>query len=224
MHRRAARRRPGLSTPPPTAGGPRAGRSGPAPSPAAYLTGRGCAPPHPEGDLRWHPDVLHWPSGWAGPALVALVTDPVTAAPMTLHLTFLRPDGSGKADLAPPRLYLPRHPKLGGVVRLWPDEEVTYGLCVAEGIETALTAALGFGLAWATPRRRQPDRVPRARRDRVPDRRGRPRPADPTGKRPGSTPPACARRWLAAGREVRLWKAPTEGADLNDYANGEAAA
>ena len=35
------------------------------------------------------------------------------------------------------------------MVRLWPDEEVTSGLCVAEGVETALTAARGFGLAWA---------------------------------------------------------------------------
>ena len=75
----------------------------------------------------WHPDVLHWPSGCVGPALVALVTDAVTGAPMTLHRTFLRPDGSGKADRSPsPACTCHGTDKRGGVVRLWPDEEVTY--------------------------------------------------------------------------------------------------
>ena len=34
---------------------------------------------------------------------------------------------------------------------------------------------------------------------------------------------ACGRRWLEAGREVRVWKAPAEGADFNDYAKEAAA-
>ena len=67
---------------------------------------------------------------------------------MTVHRTWIRPDGT-KAPVDKPRLLWPGLPKLGGVVRLWPDDEVTLGLCVAEGIETALTAARGFGLAWA---------------------------------------------------------------------------
>ena len=78
------------------------------------------------------------------------MTDAVTGAPMTLHLTFLAPDGSGKADRRQaPAATCKAATSAGGVVRLWPDEAVTYGLCVAEGIETALTAARGFGLAWA---------------------------------------------------------------------------
>ena len=44
----------------------------------------------------------------------------------------MAPDGSGKAPVNRPRLYSPRLSKRG-VVRLWPDEEVTLGLCVAEG-------------------------------------------------------------------------------------------
>jgi hypothetical protein len=51
---------------------------------ADYLAARRCALPHPEGDLRWHPEVRH-PSGHVGPALLALVTDAVTCEPLTLH-------------------------------------------------------------------------------------------------------------------------------------------
>lgn len=81
---------------------------------------------------------------------MALVTDAVTGEPLTLHWTWLKVDGGGKAELETPRLLWPSLPSKGGVIRLWPDEEVTLGLCVAEGIETALSAALGFGLAWST--------------------------------------------------------------------------
>jgi hypothetical protein len=108
---------------------------------AAYLHGRGCALPHQGGDLRWHPALRH-PCGRSWPALVALVTEARTALPLTLHRTWLAPDGSGKADIDKPRLLWPGLPKAGGVIRLWPDEEVVHGLCVGEGIETCLTAAL----------------------------------------------------------------------------------
>src|SRR3712207_7002433 len=68
---------------------------------------------------------------------------------MTLHRTWLHPDGSGKAKLERPRLLKSGYPKKGGVVRLWPDDEVSYGLLVGEGIETVLTAAHGFVPAWS---------------------------------------------------------------------------
>lgn len=77
---------------------------------AAYLVRRGCTLPHPEGDLRWHPALRH-PSGHVGPALVALVTDAVTIEPMTLHRTWLAPDGSGKAEIDKPRLLWPGRPR-----------------------------------------------------------------------------------------------------------------
>jgi putative DNA primase/helicase len=185
--------------------------------PAAYLAARGCALPHPEGDLRWHPKVSNWACGHVGPALVALITDVVTVKPKSLHFTWIKPDGSGKAGIAKPRLYLAGHEKAGGVVRLWPDEEVTLGLCVAEGIETALTAALGFGLAWAALAAGNLAALP-------------PLPGvealtivadhDETGLRAAY---ACTRRWVADGAEVRVWKAPAEGADLNDFAQEAAA-
>lgn len=115
-----------------------------------YLTARGCILPHPDGGLRWHPRLRH-PCGHAGPALVGLVTDARDASRwMSLHRTWIDPADPGrKADIERPRLMLAGHPVAGGVIRLWPDEHVTYGLCVAEGIETALVAARGFPLVWA---------------------------------------------------------------------------
>jgi putative DNA primase/helicase len=70
-------------------------------------------------DLRWCPALGH-PSGYIGPALVALVTHAISGAPLTLHQTWLKADGSGKADLAKPRLLLKGLSRRGGVVRLWP--------------------------------------------------------------------------------------------------------
>src|SRR5689334_12970621 len=108
----------------------------------------GTVPRHPgkvsSSARRYHPEVYHPDEGRPFPALVALVTDAVTGEPMTVHKTYLAPDGSGKAAVAKPRLLCKGGAKAGGVVRLWPDEAVTTGLLVAEGIETALSAALGF--------------------------------------------------------------------------------
>lgn len=113
-----------------------------------YLEARGCELPPEDGDLRYHPALRHPPSDYTGPALVALVTHAETKAPLTLHRTWIRPDGR-KADCNPPRMLLGNHPKKFGVVRLWPDECVTYGLAVAEGIETALSLAVAFKPVWS---------------------------------------------------------------------------
>ncbi len=117
--------------------------SGPA---RAYLEARGCAIPPADGDLRWHPALRH-PSGHEGAALVALLTDAATREPRSLHRTWIRPDGTKATD--PPRLLLKGHVKAGTVCRLWPDEAVTLGLLVAEGVETALTATWDYAPAWA---------------------------------------------------------------------------
>jgi hypothetical protein len=178
---------------------------------------RGCALPHPEGDLRWLPSLRHPFEGRSLPALVARVTDAVTGEPMTLHQTFLAPDGNGKAPIEKPRLLLKGHEKAGGVVRLWPDEEVTLGLCVAEGIETALTAARAFTPAWATLDAGNLKVLPV-----LPGLEGLTIVAD-HDKSGLEAAEECARRWLAAGVEVREWAAPREGIDLNDYARGLAA-
>jgi hypothetical protein len=51
----------------------------------SYLRARGCALPHPDGDLRWHPALKH-PSGHMGPALVGLITDVRDASLPPLNL------------------------------------------------------------------------------------------------------------------------------------------
>jgi hypothetical protein len=70
--------------------------------------------------LRYHP---------GDQAVIALMTDPVTGAPAGIHRTFLNPDGT-KLE----RKMLGRQ----GVIRLTPDQDVTQGLGIAEGIEKTL--------------------------------------------------------------------------------------
>lgn len=112
-----------------------------------YLRERGCAVPPSDGDLRYCPDLRH-PSGYTGPGLVALVTQAETREPLTLHRTWIRSDGT-KADCDPPRLLLGGHRKAGGVIRLWPDEAVSTGLAIGEGIETALSLARDYSPVWS---------------------------------------------------------------------------
>jgi putative DNA primase/helicase len=105
-----------------------------------YLAGRGLPGPIPA-TVRFHAramlaypwnleagDVRTWP------AMVALVQH-ANGTPRGLHVTALRPDGSGKADLRAPRRML--GDVAGGAVRLAPigADQV---LAVAEGVETAL--------------------------------------------------------------------------------------
>jgi hypothetical protein len=105
-----------------------------------YLAGRGLHGPIPA-TVRFHRrGQLHYP--WnieAGdvrtwPAMVALVQH-ANGTPCGLHLTALKSNGSGKADLRAPRRML--GDVAGGAVRLAPigADQV---LAVAEGVETAL--------------------------------------------------------------------------------------
>lgn len=86
--------------------------------------------------LRFHPAVWHGPTARSYPSMVALVEG---SDGRSVHRTYLRPDGSGKADIEPNKMMLGS--TAGGAVRLtdgpWP-------LVVAEGIETALSLACGL--------------------------------------------------------------------------------
>ncbi|MEM5276703.1 toprim domain-containing protein [Cupriavidus taiwanensis] len=113
----------------------------------AYLKARQCCIPPGDSDLRFHPALKH-PTGHTGPALVGLITDARTCQPLSLHRTWIQDDGN-KADVDPPRLLSGGHRKQGGVIRLWPDEAVTGGLGIAEGIETALSLAWAYAPVWA---------------------------------------------------------------------------
>ena len=71
--------------------------------------------------------------------IVALMTDAISNEPIGVHRTFLDADGKKRE-----RKMLGRQ----GIIRVSPDEEVTQGLGIAEGVEDAI-AILTEGWAWA---------------------------------------------------------------------------
>lgn len=80
------------------------------------------------------------------PAMVAMMSDK-DGKPAILHRTFLTEDGK-KAPVESPRRIMPGYVPKGGAIRLGPPAEV---MGVAEGIETALSAAIMFNMpVWAT--------------------------------------------------------------------------
>lgn len=179
----------------------------------AYLLARGCALPPADGHLRCTESLRH-ASGYVGPALVALVTDALTREPMTLHRTWVRPDGH-KADVDPPRLLLGQHRKAGGVIRLWPDVAETTGLAVCEGIETALAVATVYRPVWSAIDAGNLAALPVLEGVEslliVADH-------DDAGLRAARE---CARRWREAGRRVRLAIPPQPGTDACDMARAD---
>jgi DNA primase len=96
--------------------------------------------------LRCHPGLpFDLPAGDALPALVAAVTD-LAGELVAVQRTWLRTDGSGKADIRSPKRSL--GPVRRGAVCMGPPA-TTLGL--AEGIETALSAAELYRLpVWAS--------------------------------------------------------------------------
>ncbi len=79
------------------------------------------------------------------PAMIAMVTGP-DGAPSILHRTYLTVDGR-KAPVIEPRRLMPGTLAKGAAIRLAPAADA---LGIAEGIETALSASVLFGVpCWA---------------------------------------------------------------------------
>ena len=95
-----------------------------------YLRGRGITAELPR-SLRFHPECWHGPTAKRLPAMVAAVQGVARPA---IHRTYLRPDGSGKAEVEPAKMMLGS--TRGGAVRLADGRD---GLIVAEGLESALS-------------------------------------------------------------------------------------
>lgn len=107
-----------------------------------YLASRGIVSLLPP-DLHFHPDLRH-PTGAYAPAMVAAVRN-VDGDVTGLHRTWLREDGSGKANLSPAKAMLGIC--RGGAVRL---AEVDDELGVSEGIESGLSVQQATGVpVWA---------------------------------------------------------------------------
>jgi hypothetical protein len=108
-----------------------------------YLRSRGLEYADPAGEvLRFH---SHCPfGGVTHPCMVALFRAIGDGnKPVAIHRTALTPEGR-KID----RMTL--GPIGGAAIKLSPDEDVTMGLHIGEGIETTLAAMmLGFRPAWA---------------------------------------------------------------------------
>src|SRR5262245_17200237 len=149
------------------------------------------------GGLRFHPR-CPWERGTT-PCVIGRFTDAITGEPRGI---WRRPiDGRKPKALGP----------MGGcVIRLWPDEEVSTGLVIGEGVETVLSAATRFTRrgallqpAWATgsagnlessrsspASRRSPSSSTATRAVAV---RKRPRAAPSDGQKRGATSPSLHR-------------------------------
>jgi hypothetical protein len=147
--------------------------------------------------IRFHPACPCGPDRM--PAMISLMTDPATGEPRGIHRTFLHPDGSGnvsKMMLGP-----------AGVVRL--AEQITAGLGLAEGIESALAVSqrIGWGPVWAAGSAGGIAKFPvliETTPNIFVDR-------DDTGVGLNAAR-ECAERWAAAGREVLIHH-PPDGTD-----------
>jgi putative DNA primase/helicase len=176
---------------------------------AKYLAGRALPGLAASAALRFRGDCRH-PGGARLPAMVAEVVD-VNGVFIGMHRTFLRPDGSAKADVEPQRASLGS--LWGGAVRLSPigDE-----LVVGEGIETSASAGELLGLpAWAALSAGNLANgvvLPAEVRAVVVAAD-----ADPPGERAAGQ---AALRWRREGRTVRVACPDKAGSDFNDVLRG----
>jgi putative DNA primase/helicase len=145
------------------------------------------------------------------PAILAPVVD-MAGEQTGVHLTYLRPDGGGKADLPKEFQRECRGVIRGGAIRLAehdPDDE----LIVGEGLESVLSAMQIFGLAgWSAVFAGGLKTV-----ELPPDIRTIVIAADNDVSGAGQRNAIAAYdRWIAEGRSVRIKAPPDVGDDFND--------
>lgn len=172
----------------------------------SYLASRHCMIDGLSPDIRFHPALWYKATGRPQSAMVSLMRDARTNEPCGIHRTFLTPDATKIG-----RLMLGR--AKGACLKLTDDAEVTYGLGIAEGIETALSVMRGgFRPVWACLSAGNIRDFPVL-----------------TGiesltifadseKAGVDATKSCGRRWRDAGREVNAMH-PAGGGDYNDWVN-----
>ena len=155
-------------------------------------------------NLRFHPNLRH-PSGTFWPAMVALIKDGVSRAPIGIHRTYLDPSGSGKAPVENPKLMLGQC--RGGVVKFG---TYTDQIAVAEGLETALSVFQALQIpTWAalsTSGLIALNLPPEIRRVAIAAD------GDAAGEKAAQV---AAKKWLLEGRTVRIARPPLHK-DFND--------
>jgi putative DNA primase/helicase len=113
-----------------------------------YLETRGIDQVEYAKALRFAP-ALRDGDGGVRPCMVAMVGRQGQDRFDTMHRTFLKPDGSGKAEMPSPRKMMPGDLPDGACVML-SDWTGTGALGIAEGIETAMSASAMFDMpVWA---------------------------------------------------------------------------
>jgi putative DNA primase/helicase len=143
--------------------------------------------------------------------MVCLVRNIVTNKQQAIHRTALMPDGTAiKRNGKTFRMSLGEIS--GGAIKLDPDEDVTQGLCIGEGVETCLAGRqMGYRPVWAVVNTRGIQDFPV-----LPGISGLTIFGEHDEKQQSMKAiQSCAERWLAAGREV-LTAWPMAGNDLND--------
>jgi hypothetical protein len=158
--------------------------------------------------LRFHAQ-CPWERSTA-PCIVSRFTHAVTGAPLGIHRRHIGIPAAKPRSLGT---------TAGGVIRLWPDEDVGEGLVIGEGVETVLAAATriehkGTMLrpAWAVGSAGALEAFPvlagvEALTILVDHD------ASGAGQRAAER---CAERWARAGREVTLLTPRDLGLDFND--------
>ena len=111
---------------------------------AAYLESRGVGDVARAPALRFHPGITHPNAPGRFPALVASVQD-AGGRFLGVHRTYLRVDGTDKADVDPPKAMLGSC--RSGAVRL--DPGPAHALLLGEGIESTAAAMAILGEPWA---------------------------------------------------------------------------
>jgi putative DNA primase/helicase len=178
-----------------------------------YLQSRRLSlPDRHEEVLRFHPS-CPFGKGARHPCMITLYRDIRTNEPKAIHRTALTPDGKKIGRMA-------LGPKSGCAIKLTPDEDVTEGLAIGEGAETALAGmALGFRPAWALGDAGAVAKFPvlsgiecltiLVDND-----------ASGTGQ---ASAIECSRRWTSMGREVFRVVPTATGTDIADVVSGRAA-
>jgi hypothetical protein len=159
--------------------------------------------------IRYHPDCPFERERF--PAMVCLMRNIVTDEPQGIQRTALMPDETAvKRNGKTFRMSL--GPTSGGAIKFDPDEDVTQGICIGEGVETCLSGRLiGYRPVWSVLNKNGVADFPV-----LPGIDGLTIFGEHDEKQQSMKAiQSCAERWLAAGKEV-LTAWPMAGNDLND--------
>jgi putative DNA primase/helicase len=182
------------------------------------------AVPDLHGVLRWNPRCPWGEGGARHPCIVALWTNILSGAPQAIHRRPISTDGQ-KLDR-----WKALGPSQDCCIRLWPDDWVTTGLVLGEGVETTLGAALCIAHrgtllrpAWAAGDAGHMRSCPVLSGIEALTLLVDHNPLDSkTGIYPDQDAAAqCRQRWRAAGREVIRLLPRTVDSDFADIVAGE---